>query len=52
LLRGTLLPAASDIYTEQSRLLTSASAQATRLPFMVVAVTIGLVMSSTARGAG
>jgi len=44
LLRGTLLPAASDIYTEQSGLLTSASAQATGLPFMVVAVVIGLVI--------
>jgi len=44
LLRGTLLPAASDIYAEQSRLLTSASAQATGLPFMVVAIVIGLVI--------
>ena len=32
LLRGTLLPAASDIYTRESTLLTSASAQATGLP--------------------
>ena len=44
LLRGTLLPAASDIYTQQSRQLTSASAQATGLPFMVVAIAIGLVI--------
>ena len=32
LLRGTLLPAASDIYTRESELLTSASARATGLP--------------------
>ena len=38
LLRGTLLPAASDIYTRESALLTSASAQATGLPLIVVAV--------------
>jgi hypothetical protein len=44
LLRGTLLPAASDIYTQQSRTLTSASAEATGLPFMVVAIVIGLVI--------
>ena len=44
LLRGTLLPAASDIYTRQRGLLTSASAQATGLPFMVVAIAIGLVI--------
>jgi hypothetical protein len=43
-LRGTLLPAASDIYTRQRGLLTSASAQATGLPFMVVAIVIGLVI--------
>src|SRR5271165_6628186 len=42
LLRGTLLPAASDIYTRESGLLTSASAQATGLPLLVVAVVIGL----------
>lgn len=42
LLRGTLLPAASDIYTRESALLTSASAQATGLPLIVVAVLIGL----------
>jgi hypothetical protein len=42
LLRGTLLPAASDIYTRESALLTSASAQATGLPLMVVAVVAGL----------
>jgi hypothetical protein len=44
LLRGTLLPAASDIYAQQSRLLTSASAQATGLPLMVVALVTGLVV--------
>ena len=42
LLRGTLLPAASDIYTRESALLTSASAQATGLPLMVIAVVAGL----------
>jgi hypothetical protein len=42
LLRGTLLPAASDIYANESALLTSASAQATGLPLLVVAVVIGL----------
>jgi len=42
LLRGTLLPAASDIYTRESTLLTSASAQATGLPLIVVAVIAGL----------
>jgi hypothetical protein len=42
LLRGTLLPAASDIYTRESGLLTSASAQATGLPLVVVAVVIAL----------
>ena len=42
LLRGTLLPAASDIYTRESALLTSASAQATGLPLIVVAVVAGL----------
>ena len=42
LLRGTLLPSASDIYTRESGLLTSASAQATGLPLVVVAVLIGL----------
>ena len=44
LLRGTLLPAASDIYTRQRGRLTSASAQATGLPLMVVAIVIGLVI--------
>ena len=38
LLRGTLLPAASDIYTKESAQLTSASAQATGLPLIVIAV--------------
>ena len=42
LLRGTLRPAASDIYTNENGLLTSASAQATGLPLIVVAVVIGL----------
>ena len=42
LLRGTLLPSASDIYTRESGLLTSASAQATGLPLVVIAVVIGL----------
>jgi hypothetical protein len=38
LLRDTLLPAASDIYTRESAQLTSASAQATGLPLIVIAV--------------
>jgi hypothetical protein len=42
LLRGTLLPAASDIYTKESGLLTSASAQATGLPLLVLALLVGL----------
>jgi hypothetical protein len=42
LLRGTLLPAASDIYTRESALLTSSSAQATGLPLVVIAVLVGL----------
>jgi hypothetical protein len=42
LLRGTLLPAASDIYTRENGLLTSASAQATGLPLIVFAVVFGL----------
>jgi hypothetical protein len=41
-LRGTLLPAASDIYTNESGRLTSASAQATGLPLMVIALLFGL----------
>ena len=44
LLRGTLLPAASDIYTKENGLLTSASAQATGLPLIVIAVVIGLAL--------
>ena len=44
LLRGTLLPAASDIYTRESALLTSSSAQATGLPLVVVAVLVGRVI--------
>ena len=42
LLHGTLLPAASDIYTKESGLLTSASAQATGLPLLVLALLVGL----------
>lgn len=42
LVRGTLLPAASDIYTRESGLLTSSSAQATGLPLIVLAVLTGL----------
>ena len=41
LLRGTLLPAASDIYARESAQLTSASAQATGLPLLVIAVVVG-----------
>jgi hypothetical protein len=44
LLRGNLLTAASDIYTKENGLLTSASAQATGLPLIVIAVVIGLVL--------
>ena len=44
LLRDTLLPAASDIYTRESALLTSASAQATGLPLIVIAVLAGLAL--------
>ena len=42
LMRGTLLPSAGDIYTRESGLLTSASAQATGLPLVLVAVAGGL----------
>ena len=42
LLRGTLLPAASDIYTKENGQLTSASAQATGLPLLVVTLVFGL----------
>jgi hypothetical protein len=42
LLHGTLLPAASDIYTRESALLTSASAQATGLPLIIITVLAGL----------
>ncbi len=53
LMRGTLLPAASDIYTRESALLTSASAQATGLPLIVVAVLaalgLGYVFSRSSR---
>jgi hypothetical protein len=42
LLRTKLLPAAGDIYTRESALLTSSSAQATGLPLVIVAVLVGL----------
>jgi len=42
LLRKTLLPAASDIYARESAQLTSASAQATGLPLIIVAVVAAL----------
>jgi hypothetical protein len=42
LLRGTLLPAANDIYTRESALVTSASAQATGLPLLIITVMVGL----------
>jgi hypothetical protein len=42
LLRGNLLTAASDIYAKENGLLTSASAQATGLPLIVITVVIGL----------
>ena len=53
LLRGTLLPAASDIYTRESAQLTSASAQATGLPLIVIAVvaelSLGYVLFRSSR---
>jgi len=42
LLRGPLLSAASSIDTNENRLLTAASAQATGLPLMIVTIIIGL----------
>jgi hypothetical protein len=42
LMRGTLLPAASDMYTKESRLQTSASAQATGLPLIAITIVAGL----------
>ncbi len=42
LLRGKLLPAASDMYTRESGLLTVSSAQATGLPLVLVTIVIGL----------
>jgi hypothetical protein len=42
LLRGKLLTSANDIYTRENALLTSASAQATGLPLMVITVVVGL----------
>jgi hypothetical protein len=50
LLRGTLLPAASEIYTRENRLLTSASAQATGLPLMVFAIVLGLAIGCVIYG--
>ena len=44
LLRGPMLNAASDIYINENSLLTSASAQATGLPLLIVAVLIGIVI--------
>jgi len=44
LLRTTLLPAAGDIYTRESALLTSSSAQATGLPLLVITVLAGLAI--------
>ena len=41
-LRGQLLTAASGIYTNENALLTSASAQATGLPLMIVALLLGI----------
>ena len=42
LLQGPLLTAASNIYTHENGLLTSASAQATGLPLLVIAIVVGL----------
>jgi hypothetical protein len=44
LLRGSLLPAASDIYTKESGQLTASSAQATGLPLLVLALLVGLAL--------
>jgi len=44
LLSGQMLPAASDIYANEEAQLTSASAQATGLPLMVIAILIGLAI--------
>jgi hypothetical protein len=44
LLRDQMLPAASDIYAIENAQLTSASAQATGLPLMVIAILIGLAI--------
>jgi hypothetical protein len=41
LLRGQLLSAANDIYDRENGLLTSASAQATGLPLMIIAIIVG-----------
>ncbi len=43
-LRGSMLTAASDIYANENNLLTSASAQATGLPLLIVAVLIGIAI--------
>lgn len=45
LLRGQMLSAASDMYANENQLLTSASAQATGLPLMLVAIIGGLAMT-------
>jgi hypothetical protein len=44
LLRDQMLPAASDIYAIENTQLTTASAQATGLPLMVIAILIGLAI--------
>ena len=44
LLRGMLLPAASDIYARENGRLTSASAQATGFPLIAFALVIGLLI--------
>jgi hypothetical protein len=43
LLRGQLLSAANDMYARENGLLTSASAQATGLPLMIIAIVGGLL---------
>ncbi|HEX6519667.1 MAG TPA: hypothetical protein VF070_06570 [Streptosporangiaceae bacterium] len=47
LLRLSMLNAASDIYANENRLLTAASAQATGLPLLIVAILIGLAICYT-----
>jgi hypothetical protein len=43
LMRGTLLPAARDVYTRENARLAAASGQATGLPLMAIAVVIAIV---------